>query len=196
MRQRWEIALIPVLVAGQVVLPAADPAASDHRQTPAASSAATGTANGTLTVGAATIKLTRAYVFPERDPSSPSREGYRILVTDRPLTPAAIRFAASAGSNDADRQQLAVEMADTSIRGIEAVVSADRRVTRTNVYSADTAMGLTMLQPTEFSTTADEPARLGGRLFTSAPIQDARIGGLTIRFDVTFTAPVHGRQGL
>jgi hypothetical protein len=184
MQRRLSITLAHAVVAGQVLVAAAAASAGERAQ------ATDGTAKGALTFGGATIVLTRAYVFPDPDAANPAGQGFRILVTDLPLTPAAIGFAAGAGSNDADRQELAVELADRSIRGIEVVVSADRRVTRTNVYTADTAMGLMLLQPTEFTATGADAGRLAGRLFTSAPIQDARVGR-SIRYDVTFTAPVH-----
>jgi hypothetical protein len=180
------------LAAALVVLPSLpthSAADRDDAQPPSAPSPAPGTAIGGLSVGSATIKLVRAYAFAVPDPASPSSEGYRILVTDKPLTPATLALAASAGRNDADRQQLAVELADGAVRGVEAIVSVDRRVTRTNIYTADTAMGMMLLQPTGFSATTADRDLLVARLFTPAPIEDARIGR-TIRYDVTFAAAV------
>ena len=150
-----------------------------------------GTATGTLAVGGAPIRLTHAYAFAE--PGASGSVGYRILVTDKPLTPAAITHAAAAGSNDDARQELAVELAGEEIRGIEAVVAGDRTVTRLNVYSAASAMGMMLLTKGDFEAKTFGPAQVAGRFRTPAPIEDARIRK-SIEYDVTFAAPVHGAK--
>jgi hypothetical protein len=149
---------------------------------------AVGKATGTLTVGTSVTPLTHAYAFPA--PSGEGTIGYRILVTDKPLSTAAIAHAVAAGTDAGARQELAVELAGRQIRGLEAVLAADRTVTRLNIYSADAAMGMMLLTPGDFEATTFGAEQLAGRFWTSAPIEDARLGK-AVQYDATFAAPVH-----
>jgi hypothetical protein len=72
------------------------------------------------------------------------------------------------------------------------LVGADRSVIRVNVYSAASAMGIMLLQHGEFDAKAVSEQEIAGRLFTAAPIEDARIRS-KIHYDVTFAAPVHAK---
>ena len=154
-----------------------------------APSQSAGSATGTLTVGSSKFKLAHAYAFPDKANADPAQETYRIVVTDRPLSAAVTKLAVSAGANEEDRQQLAVELADQKIHGVEMVVGADKRVTRVNIYSPDAAMGLMLLTPGQFEATAFDAQRIAGKVFTAAPIKDSRIGK-AIQYEATFSATV------
>ncbi len=146
-----------------------------------------GTVNGSLSVGDETIEVAHVRAFAH------GTDGYRVLLTDRPLLPALVRLAVAAGTDDDARQELAVELATGEVRGLEVLLAADRRVTRINVYSAASAMGLMLLQRGQFDAGAPSGSEIGGRIFTATPIEDPRIRR-TIRYDVTFSAPVHGAE--
>lgn len=146
-----------------------------------------GTVNGSLSVGPETIEVAHVRAFPN------GADGYRVLLTDRPLSPALVRLAVAAGSDDGARQELAVELATEEVRGLEVLIGADQTVTRINVYSAASAMGLLLLQRGEFDAKAGPGREIAGRIFSAAPIEDPRIRR-PIRYDVTFAAPVHGAE--
>jgi hypothetical protein len=149
-----------------------------------------GTVTGTFAMGSSSPRLTHAYAFPEDPGADPEATSYRILVTDRPLSADAVKYAATAGRDDGDRQQLAVELAGDAVQGIEAVVAIDNRVVRVNVYGPDAAMGMMLLAPTAFEHISLDAGSIQGRLLTEGPIEDGRIGK-TVQYDVTFSAPVH-----
>ena len=152
-----------------------------------------GRATGTLTVGAAKIPLAYAYAFPEKDGADPAKENYRIFLTNRPLPPAAIKLATTAGADEGDRQQLVVEMSDQKIQGVEAIIAADKRVLRVNVYSPDSILGLMLIGPSQFQDTAFDAKRIAGRLsFEKQP--DSRINK-PIHYDATFAAVPHRPAG-
>lgn len=146
-----------------------------------------GSATGVLTIGSSKIQLAHAYAFPEKGGA------YRILVTNQRLSAAAVKFASSAGANDEARQELVLELAETKVFGIEAVVGADKRVTRANIYSAEAVMGMMLLAPVQFEATAFDAKGITGKLSTDKPIEDARIGK-TVRIDVSFSATPHGSR--
>lgn len=153
-----------------------------------------GTANGTLTVGSAILRLAHAYAFPDTDANDSTREGYRILVTDRPLAASAIALAASIWRDDANRQMLVLELSERKIRGVEVIVDADKQVRRTNAYSPDTVMGMMLLSATRFEPSTADANRIAGRLFTESPIQDGRINK-TVQYDVKFSAAISRSTG-
>jgi hypothetical protein len=148
-----------------------------------------GSATGTLTVGTAKFQLAHAAAFPDKANADPTKETYRILVTAQALNAAEKKLAATAGTNDADRQELAMALAERKIQGVEALVGADKRVTRVNVYSPDSAMGLMLLEATQFEATAFDAKRIAGKLSTQKPIQDARINK-PIQYEATFDAQI------
>ena len=171
--------LLPVAVAGLVFFLHASVASAQR----------SGTATGTLTVGSAKFQLAHAAAFPDKANADPAKETYRILVTAQTLNAAERKLAATAGANDADRQELAMALAERKIHGVEAIVGADKRVTRVNVYSPDSAMGLMLLEATQFEATAVDPKRIAGKLSTQKPIQDARINK-PVQYEATFDAQV------
>jgi hypothetical protein len=140
---------------------------------------------GSLSIGSSSVQLRHAYAFAEDPGADPETTTYRILITDRPLSTDAVKYATMAGRDDGVRQQLAVELAGDAVQGIEAVVAVDNRVVRVNVYGPDAAMGMMLLAPTNFEHTALDGGAISGRLFTESPI------GKTVQYDVTFSAPVH-----
>jgi hypothetical protein len=186
---------VAVVLLMQIAGGSADPASRQSTsasavQKPEMAPLQPGTATGTMTVGSSKFQLAHAYAFPDRVSSDPAKTSYRVLVTDRPLTRAAVEFAASAGTNDVDRQKLAVELSDQDVSGLELIVGADKRVIRVNVYSPDSALGMMLLEPSGFLATALDPQSIAGKLFTEKPIEDTRIGK-TIQFETTFSAKVY-----
>jgi hypothetical protein len=100
------VALLSLAVAGWLLGQAALAREMRGRSTPDNQKPAPAPpqAAGTLTVGTSKFRLSHAYAFPDKATADPARETYRVLVTDRALSPAALTFAASAGANDEDRQ--------------------------------------------------------------------------------------------
>lgn len=172
------LALLSLALAGVLFVRPLGGSASQTPQRP-------GAATGTLMVGAAQFQLSHAYAFPEN-----AKGSYRIFVTDQPLTASALTFAASAGVDEEDRQQLVVELSDHEVRGVEAIVGPDKRVIRVNVYSPDSVLGMMLLEPTQFQATVFDTQTIAGKLFTEKPIRDARIGK-TIQYEATFSAQIH-----
>lgn len=154
--------------------------------------AAAGRAVGTLTVGTSKIQIVRAYAFPE--PGSDNTENYRLYLTSKALTPEALKLAATAGADEGDRQQLALELSESKVYGLEVVVGQDKRVLRVNAYSPEATLGVMIIPPTEFTPTALDGKVIAGRL-SIASHQDARLN-TAITFQVTFSATVQARGGI
>lgn len=182
--------IIELSVGGYASQALGQSSASNPPQKSASAPQQAGSATGTLTVGSSKLQLSHAYAFPEKDKSAPTKENYRIFVTDQPLTASAVKFAASAGSNEVDRQQLVVELSDHKIHGLEIILAADKRVLRANIYTPEFVLGMMLLEPTQFQATALDSQRIAGKLFTEKPIQDIRINK-SIQYEATFSASIH-----
>ena len=149
----------------------------------------TGKANGTLVVGSFKTNLAYAYAFPEKESADAPTEQYRVFLTNRPMPAAALKFAVTAGADEGDRQQLAVEMAGAKLFGVEAIIAADKRILRVNVYSPDSTLGMMLLSPSRFQDTSFDSQRIAGRLGTEKAQPDARLRK-TVHYDVTFAAEI------
>ena len=88
-----------------------------------------GRATGALKVGSFTFRMAHAYAFAERNGET-GNEGYRVLLTEKPLTAATLKLATTAGASEEGRQQLVLELAEQGANGIEAMVAADKTLLR------------------------------------------------------------------
>lgn len=144
-------------------------------------------ATGTLTVGTSQVRLSHAYAFAEMG-NDPAHGNYRIFVTDRSLAAAALQ----------DEDGRAAMLVDGKVRGIQVVVAPDNRVLRAIVHHPELdrlgmALGLAILEPTEFQSTTRDGRRIAGTLRTARPVQDARVGK-PIQYEVTFSAALHPQR--
>jgi hypothetical protein len=153
-----------------------------------------GRATGALTVGSFTFRMAHAYAFAEKA-GQPGQESYRVLLTEKPLTAAILKLATTAGASEEHRQELVLGLAEQGANGIEAVVAADKTLLRVNVYGPDFAMGLTLIDRGQSQLTTMDARTISGKLFSENARADARIGGKTIEYDATFSAPIQRAAG-
>jgi hypothetical protein len=151
-----------------------------------------GRATGTLTVGTSKISLTRAYAFPEAG-GDPGTEHYRVYLTNKPLSAAALKLATTAGADEGDRQTLALELSDAKVYGLEVVIGSDKRVLRVNAYSPEAALGVMILPSTEFAPTTFNEKGVAGRI-SIASHRDTRLDK-AIAYQATFSAAVQRATG-
>ena len=166
-------------VVGLVVTQYASGAASQNTRPPASESA-----TGTLTIGTSRLRLSHAYAFSEKG-SDPTKDNYRIFVTDRSVAASALK----------DEDGRGAMLVDGKIKGIQVIVAPDNRVIRTIVHHPELdrlgmTLGLAILETTVFQPTTRDGRRIAGKLLTANPVQDARVGK-PIQYEVTFSALVY-----
>lgn len=88
----------------------------------------------------------------------------------------------------ASRSKRAAEMAGDNVRGIEAVVGRDGTLVRINIYSAEAAMGMMLLERGTLDVTFTNDT-LAGTLSIERPLQEARVDK-AIAYTVSFLAPI------
>ena len=153
-----------------------------------------GRASGTVTVGTFKAQILHAYAFPEQAGAEDPAEQYRLYLTNRPLPAPALKLATTAGADEGDRQELAVLLSEQKIFGVEAIVAADKRVLRVNIYSPDSVLGMMVLGASQFDATTFDAQRIAGRIAAAAPQQDPRLGKM-VHYQVTFSAAVQRVSG-
>lgn len=139
-----------------------------------------GKSSGVLTVGSSKVALAYSYAFPEQ--GDDGKERYRLLITDQPLSAAALK-------DEFARRELLLER---KVHGLEIVVAADNRVVSGHLYHPDLpGSGLAVSGVHEFRADVFDAQRIAGTVFTSNPLDHM---GKPVEYKSTFSTPVTRRR--
>jgi len=142
-----------------------------------------GKAEGTLTVGKTPVKLVHAYAQAEKGFFDPKVNDVLVLLTDVPLTGAAL-------TDSFERRKMEKE---GKLRSVEAVINAKGQAI--NVTVRDKAFGGPPVSggSTEdvFESKANDGKTIAGRLHRASPGKS--FDDVPFTYDVTFSAPVAPR---